>query len=219
MMGFERFAVARWLSLAAVLTGLGACGPPRLGVPLAQLRPEPLTTVRPGDVIEIEFWQQAELSGERIVDDNGRIHLPLVRDVEVGGLSAEEIRERLTQRYGQYYADPLIVVNVRLGVSITGAVQAPGRYTVDPALNMLDLLGLAGGLQYEANRDRIELNRDGHRYQINLDDALLATQPETLRLQSGDWIYVPRRFWTLQRTATYATITVLLLTIANFFVN
>ncbi len=142
-----------------------------------------------------------------------------MRDVEVGGLSAEEIRERLTQRYGQYYADPLIVVNVRLGVSITGAVQAPGRYTVDPALNVLDLLGLAGGLQYEANRDRIELNRDGHRYQINLDDALLATQPETLRLQSGDWIYVPRRFWTLQRTATYATITVLLLTIANFFVN
>jgi protein involved in polysaccharide export with SLBB domain len=218
MTRLKGIALARWLALAALLPGLGACGP-RLGVPLAQLEPQPLTTVRPGDVIEIEFWQQVELSGERIVDDDGRIHLPLVRSVEVAGLSAEEIRERLTERYRQYYSDPLIVVNVRLGVSITGAVRAPGRYTVDPALNVLDLLGLAGGLEYEANRTRIELNRGARRYEIDLDDALLATEPEKLRLQSGDWIYVPRRFWTLQRTATYATIAAISLAIANILIR
>jgi protein involved in polysaccharide export with SLBB domain len=218
MTRLKGIALARWLALAALLPGLGACGP-RLGVPLAQLEPQPLTTVRPGDVIEIEFWQQVELSGERIVDDDGRIHLPLVRSVEVAGLSGEEIRERLTERYRQYYSDPLIVVNVRLGVSITGAVRSPGRYTVDPALNVLDLLGLAGGLEYEANRTRIELNRDAQRYEIDLDDALLAVEPEKLRLQSGDWIYVPRRFWTLQRTATYATIAAISLAIANIFIN
>jgi len=215
MTRLKGIALARWLALAALLPGLGACGP-RLGVPLAQLEPQPLTTVRAGDVIEIEFWQQVELSGERIVDDDGRIPLPLVRSVEVAGLSAEEIRERLTERYRQYYSDPLIVVNVRLGVSITGAVRAPGRYTVDPALNVLDLLGLAGGLEYEANRTRIELNRGARRYEIDLDDALLATEPEKLRLQSGDWIYVPRRFWTLQRTATYASIAAISLAIASF---
>jgi len=216
MKGLKGIAVARWLTLAALLPGLGACGAGRLGVPLAQLEPQPLTTVRPGDVIEIEFWQQLELSGERIVDDDGRIHLPLVRSVQVAGLSAEEIRERLTERYRQYYSDPLIVVNVRLGISITGAVRSPGRYTVDPALNVLDLLGLAGGLEYEANRTRIELNRGARRYEIDLDDALLATEPEKLRLQSGDWIYVPRRFWTLQRTATYASIAAISLAIASF---
>ena len=57
-----------------------------------------------------------------------------------------------------------------------------------------------------AKRDAIELNRAGTRYIIDLDDALLYTEAERLRLQSGDWIYVPRRFWTLQRTLTYATI-------------
>ncbi|KPK78427.1 MAG: hypothetical protein AMS25_15490 [Gemmatimonas sp. SM23_52] len=186
MKGLKGIAVARWLTLAALLPGLGACGAGRLGVPLAQLEPQPLTTVRPGDVIEIEFWQQLELSGERIVDDDGRIHLPLVRSVQVAGLSAEEIRERLTERYRQYYSDPLIVVNVRLGISIT------------------------------ANRTRIELNRGARRYEIDLDDALLATEPEKLRLQSGDWIYVPRRFWTLQRTATYASIAAISLAIASF---
>jgi len=201
----------------ALLAAACASGP--AAAPLAQLQPEPITTVRPGDMVLIEFWGQAEVSGERIVDDNGDIHLPLLRAVRVAGLSAEQIRERLTELYRQYYTDPLVVVNVRLGVSITGEVRAPQRYTVDPALNLLDLFGLAGGLTYEAKRNAIELNRGNTRYIIDLDDALLYTEAEKLRLQSGDWIYVPRRFWTLQRTLTYATIGVLLISVANFFVN
>ncbi len=186
-------------------------------MPVSELQPAPVTVIRPGDVVHIEFWQQVELSGDRIVDDDGNIQLPLLRSVEVGDLSAEEIRVKLTEAYRQYYSDPLIVVNVRLGVSVTGAVNAPGRYTVDPAFNILDLFGEARGLDDEANTEEIQLNRDGQRYIINLDDALLHIEPAKLRLQSGDWIYVPRRFWTLRRVGTYATITVLLLTIVAFF--
>jgi polysaccharide export outer membrane protein len=198
---------------------LAACSSGPAGAPIAELQPEPITTIRPGDIVVVEFWGQPEVSGERIVDDNGNIHLPLLRAVQVAGLSAEQIRERLTEAYGQYYSDPLIVVNVRLGVSVTGEVISPRRYTVDPALNVLDLFGLAGGLTYEAKRDAIELNRGGARYILDLDDALLYTQSEKLRLQSGDWIYVPRRFWTLQRTLAYATIGVLTITVIAFFQN
>lgn len=196
-----------------------ACSSGPAGAPLAQLVPETLTTIRSGDVVILELWGQPEVSGERIVDDNGYIHLPLLRAVQVAGMSAEQIRERLTELYGQYYSDPLIVVNVRLGVSVTGEVRGPQRYTVDPALNVLDLFGLAGGLTFEAKKDAIELNRGGTRYIIDLDDALLYTEAEKLRLQSGDWIYVPRRFWTLQRTLAYATIGVLMLTAISFFVD
>jgi protein involved in polysaccharide export with SLBB domain len=216
-MGHFSLRAARRAALVAVPLALAACGQPPLGVPLTELQPEPITTVRPGDVIDIEFWQQADLSGERIVDDEGQIQLPLLRDVPVAGLSAEEIRERLTELYRQYYSDPLIVVNVRLGVSITGAVMGPGRYTVDPALNVLDLIGLAGGLHEEANQEQIELNRGNQRYEIDLDDALLHAQPERLRLQSGDWLYVTRRFWTLRRTGTYLVMAVFVLQIISFF--
>ncbi len=207
------------LPVALATLVLAGCGGSRAGVPLEQLQSGAVTIVRAGDVIEIEFWGQPELSGERIVDDDGRIHLPLLRGVEVSGLSAEQIRERLTGLYREYYTDPLIVVNVRLGVSVTGSVRTPGRYTVDPALNLLDLLGEAGGLSNDADRDEIELNRGGQRYIVDLDAALLGTEPEKLRLQSGDWIYVPRRFWTLQRTATYATITVLALQVIDLLVD
>jgi protein involved in polysaccharide export with SLBB domain len=211
-------SLCRRTVLLALMPAAAACAGPA-GAPLAELQPEPITTIRSGDIVVIEFWGQPEVSGERIVDDNGDVHLPLLRTVHVAAMSAEQIRERLTELYGHYYSDPLIVVNVRLGVSVTGEVQAPRRYTVDPALNVLDLFGLAGGLTYEAKKDAIELNRAGTRYIIDLDDALLYTDGEKLRLQSGDWIYVPRRFWTLQRTFTFATIAVLGLTIANFFID
>ncbi|UCC73863.1 MAG: polysaccharide export protein [Gemmatimonadota bacterium] len=217
MMGSRRFCTTRLAALLAAPLLLNACSAGPAAAPLSELQPAPITTVRPGDVIVIEFWGQPELSGERIVDDNGLIHLPLLREVSVAQLSAEQIRERLTSLYGQYYTDPLIVVNVRLGVSVTGEVRGPQRYTVDPAFNVLDLLGVAGGLTYEAKRDAIELNRGGQRYIVDLDDALLAGEPERLRLQSGDWIYVPRRFWTLQRTMAYATIALTALAIASFF--
>jgi protein involved in polysaccharide export with SLBB domain len=216
-MGTVSSSLARHASLVAVPLLLAACSSGPAGAPLSELQPVPITTIRPGDIVAIEFWGQPELSGERIVDDHGLIHLPLLRAVEVAGLSAEQIRERLTELYGQYYEDPLIVVNVRLGVSVTGEVQMPRRYTVDPAFNVLDLLGVAGGLTFEAKRDQIQLNRESQRYIIDMDDALLYTQADKLRLQSGDWIYVPRRFWTLQRTLAYATIGVLVLSAISFF--
>jgi protein involved in polysaccharide export with SLBB domain len=219
MTGFCLSSLCRRTAIVALALALAACSSGPAGAPLAQLVPETITTIRPGDVVVVDLWGQPEVSGERIVDDDGYIHLPLLRAVQVAGMSAEQIRELLTDLYRRYYADPLIVVNVRLGVSITGEVRAPQRYTVDPALNLLDLFGLAGGLTYEAKKDAIELNRGGTRYIVDLDDALLYTEAEKLRLQSGDWIYVPRRFWTLQRTFTYATIAALTLTIANFFID
>ena len=209
--------LVRSLALSSAVVVVGACGGTTVGVPVSELQPVPISRVQPGDVVYIEFWQQEELSGERIVDRSGYIHLPLLRSVQVGGLDADQIREKLTTLYQKYYAEPLVVVNVLLGVSVTGEVRQPGRYTVDPAFNVLDLLGQAGGLLFEAKRDKIELNRGGQRYIVNLDEAQLSDNPDKLRLQSGDWIYVPRRFMTLQRTLTYATVAVLTLTIASFF--
>jgi polysaccharide export outer membrane protein len=217
MMGSWVSSLARHTTPIALMLVAATCSSGPAAAPLAELQPATITTIRSGDIVVVEFWGQPELSGQRIVDDNGYIHLPLLRAVQVAGMSAEQIRERLTELYGQYYTDPLIVVNVRLGVSVTGEVRAPLRYTVDPALNVLDLFGVAGGLTFEAKKDAIELTRGGTRYIIDLDDALLYTEAEKLRLQSGDWIYVPRRFWTLQRTMTYATIGVLTLTIITFF--
>jgi len=172
-----------------------------------------MSVVRPGDLVHIEFWGEEALTGDRIVDRSGNVYLPLVRAVYVEGLDAYQIQDKLVEFYSQYYAEPLIVVQVRLGVNLTGEVRMPSRYTVDPAFNVLDVIGQAGGLTYDAKREEIEFNRDGVRYILNLSEAKLLTDPDILRLQSGDWNYVPREFWTLQRTATYLSVAAITLSI------
>ncbi len=220
MMG--RVSVFRTPAITALALALGACSTatsPYAPAPIGELKPPNPATVRPGDVVVINFWQQPDISGERIVDDNGKIQLPLLFDVQVAGLSAEQIREQLTELYGQYFTDPLIVVNVKLGVIVTGAVDRPGRFLVDPGFNIFDALGLAGGENVEAKRSGVILYRDGKAFEISLNEAALATDPAKLRVQSGDWIYVPTRFFSLQRATVYLTIVVLGVSIANFFVR
>jgi protein involved in polysaccharide export with SLBB domain len=199
--------LARWAVLFSTALALAACGGGPKGLPISELEPVPTSVVRPGDIVQVEFWQQEALTGDRVVDRSGNIHLPLIGSVYVEGLDAYQIQGQLTSFYSQYYSDPLIVVTVRLGVNVTGEVRQPARYAVDPAFNVLDVLGLAGGLTYDAKEEEIQFNRGGQRYIIDLNEAQLADNPELLLLQSGDWIYVPRSFWTLQRTATYISLT------------
>ena len=211
--------LARRAALLSTVLALAACGGGPKGLPISELEPIPTSVVKPGDIVHLEFWQQEALTGERIVDRSGNIHLPLIGSVYVAGLDAYQIQDQLTAFYSQYYADPLIVVSVRLGVNVTGEVRQPARYAVDPAFNVLDVLGLAGGLTYDAKQEEIQFNRGGQRYFINLNEAQLADDPDLLLLQSGDWIYVPRSFWTLQRTATYISLTSLTLSIIAIVVS
>ncbi len=212
--------LAKCAALFSTALALAACGggAPR-GLPITELEPVPTSVVKPGDIVQVEFWQQEALTGDRVVDRSGNIHLPLIGAVYVEGHDAYQIQDQLTSFYNQYYADPLIVVTVRLGVNVTGEVRQPARYAVDPAFNILDALGLAGGLTYDAKEEEIEFNRGGQRYILNLNEAQLTENPELLLLQSGDWIYVPRSFWTLQRTAIYLSMTSVTLSIIAIIVS
>lgn len=212
-MGFHGRRLVGSLALCSAVFASAACGGGPKGPPISEMRPAPTSIVRPGDIVHVEFWGEELLSGDRIVDRSGNIHLPLVRSVFVEGLDAYQIQDKLTDFYSQYYSEPLMIVEVRLGVNVTGEVRMPSRYTVDPSFNLLDVLGAAGGLTYDAKREEIEFNRNGVRYIVNLNQAQLLTDPDILRLQSGDWIYVPRSFWTLARTATYLSVVAITLSI------
>ena len=222
MTGMGKPSWTRIALAGALVAALGACSSataPFDPVPLAQLEPPAPTTVRPGDVVVVRFWGQEDISGELIVDDDGNIQLPLLKDVRVEGLSAEEIRARLTEAYGEFYADPLLIVNVKLGVNVSGAVSGPGRFLVDPGFNIFDVLGMAGGERSEAKRSGVILYREGTAYEIHLNKAALATEPEKLRVQSGDWIYVPSRFWTLQRVSVLLSVAVLGITLTDLIIS
>jgi len=163
--------------------------------------------VRPGDQVVIEFYTAAgkqlpEVAGERIVDQSGEVFLPYVGPVSVEGMTAGEIRNTLLTRFGNYYEAPVIDVQVRFRVNVTGAVRTPGNYLVDPTTTIVDVVSKAGGLGTSVSSgiaggapdaERVHLFRNG-RTSI-LDLRAEEANPELLgmHVSSGDWIWVPAK--------------------------
>jgi protein involved in polysaccharide export with SLBB domain len=77
---------------------------------------------------------------------------------------------------------------------VIGEVVRPGLYSVDPTLNVFDLLAVAGGPTSMAKQDRIQLVRGGEQIRVSLDPAAVARATlRELGVRSGDQLLVPRK--------------------------
>jgi protein involved in polysaccharide export with SLBB domain len=159
----------------------------------------PPVRLRPGDAVRLEVRDEPALSGEILVDEGGRVLLPLVGLVSVAGRDFAEVRRDVAAAYARELAHREVRVTPLLRIAVLGEVRSPGLYPVDPTYTLADVIAKAGGLGPEANRSRIELVRGG---------AVVATVGErdaaalAQALRSGDQVVVARRSWASANTAT-----------------
>src|SRR5689334_3138751 len=64
--------------------------PPAASIP--SVEPPGDYVIGPEDVLGIVFWRDRDLSADVIVRPDGRISLPLLNDVDVAGLTPEQVR-------------------------------------------------------------------------------------------------------------------------------
>lgn len=112
--------------------------------------------VGPGDVLEIEVYDDPELSGLVTVQHGGEISFPLLGDVSVNGLTAREVRETLTRLLAKdYLVDPQVAVRVKehrsQWITLVGEVVRPGKYFLQGSKTLLELLTEAGGFTSQAS--------------------------------------------------------------------
>jgi polysaccharide export outer membrane protein len=119
--------------------------------------------IGPGDLIEVSVFEW-ELRGETRtasfrVAESGIISLPVVGNIEVGGLTVAQVREHIEKelKSGGYIKAPRVTVNVvefrSKKVAVVGAVNDPGVYVLhENATSLLDVLSLAGGVGDEAGQ-------------------------------------------------------------------
>ncbi|WP_234406256.1 polysaccharide export protein EpsE [Methylobacillus glycogenes] len=155
-----------------------------------------------GDVLKISVFEQPDLSLEVRVSESGSITYPLIGEVRVGGgtVAAAEQRIATMLEKGGFLKSAhvnIIVAQLQsLQVSILGQVNRPGRYPIDSAKTLADVLALAGGVSPEGG-DLITLvhNVDGKavRDQIDLADMMRTGDlSKNIRVAGGDIIYVER---------------------------
>ncbi len=119
--------------------------------------------IGPGDVLAVVFWRQTDMSAEVVVRPDGRISIPLLNDVEVNGLTPEQLRQKLTTDALKFVQDPNVTVVVKQinsrRVFITGQVAKPGPYPLTSSMNVLQLISMAGGLLEYADEEKILIMR------------------------------------------------------------
>ena len=64
----------------------------------------------PGDGLQIELLDLPELSGSFSIGPDGTLYLPRLRALYVEGLTIEELRAFLTQKFSTYVRDPQVYV-------------------------------------------------------------------------------------------------------------
>ena len=106
--------------------------------------------VGPGDVIEVSVDGRPDLSRMPTVQTTGSVWLPRAGDVEVRGLTTEEIAARVAPRLADAdIAAPRVAVRVAeynsQFVWVVGAVNRPGRKPLRSGTRLVDALLDAGG--------------------------------------------------------------------------
>jgi polysaccharide export outer membrane protein len=104
----------------------------------------------PEDVIKIEVFNVSELSKTVRVANDGMISLPLIGRVQAAGLTTEQLRKELEDKWGEnYLQDPQVTVFVNAfkakPVSVIGAVEKPGLYPLTGRRTLIEMLSMAGG--------------------------------------------------------------------------
>ncbi len=158
-----------------------------------------------GDNLAISVWRNPDLGANVPVRPDGKISVPLVGDVLVGGKTPTEVSKTLTKSLATYIRDPFVTVIVtgmgsdeyRSRVRVTGAVGSPLSVPFRQGMTVMDLVLQAGGPTEFANAARTSLyRRSGDRIDIRLDRILRRGDMATnFQLRPGDTITVPERLF------------------------
>lgn len=129
------------------------------------------------------------------IDDAGFITLPLVGDIKVAGLSINEAKDAIAEKYKKYIANPVVVVKkLSFKISVLGEVTKPAIYYVsNEAITLLEALSTAGDLTKYGSRTDIKvirtINGKQQEFVIDLTDQK-ALYSQLFFLMQDDVIYV-----------------------------
>lgn len=121
--------------------------------------------VAPEDVLKITVFDEPDLSIEEArVGSDGVVAIPLIGEVQVTGLTTEQIARRVEGALADgYLKKPRVSVSIfeYRQFYVHGAVEKPGGYSYQDGLTVQRAIVLAGGFNERASETKITLAREG----------------------------------------------------------
>lgn len=148
------------------------------------------------DVLSISVWDNKELDQVVFVRPDGKISLPLVGEVQAGGLTVAELVGVLTERYSHTVKSAQVVVGVReirsRPVFFVGGVAKAGPIQLTRDLTLLQAISVAGGPAVGADIESAFILRGEKIVPVDLLQLMQHRALQyNLTLEPGDTIVVP----------------------------
>ncbi|MGH8744168.1 MAG: polysaccharide export protein EpsE [Burkholderiales bacterium] len=172
-----------------------------------------------GDTIRITVFQNADLTVETRVTENGTITFPLIGVIKIGGMTigaAEQTIAKALQGGGfikQAQVNILLLQNRGNQVSVLGQVGRPGRFPLETFNTRIsEMVAIAGGINAMGSDVAILTGtREGkpYRKEIDIVGMFLNNKLENdIVVAGGDVIYVHRQpmyyiYGEVQRPGSY----------------
>ena len=157
--------------------------------------------LNPGDVLQIDVWNEDSLSREALVLPDGYISFPLAGNIKVGGHTSADAADELAKALGKYLKDaPQVTIAIKQlsgnKVYVLGKVNRPGEYPINRPTDVMQALAMAGGLNSFAAENDINIlrrNENGKQVAIPFEYGEVKDGDDlktNILLQSGDVVVV-----------------------------
>jgi polysaccharide export outer membrane protein len=151
------------------------------------------------DVLEVVIWRNEKLSRQVTVRPDGKISLPLIRDLQAEGLTVPQLKDQITRRLSEYLEQPKVTVIVSqinsYKVSVLGRVVNPGEYPITGKTKLVEAIAKAGGFTEWANKRKITVithqGRNEKKITVNYKKIISGKDPsQNIKIKRGDIIIV-----------------------------
>lgn len=195
---FRIRAGLQWLALVTLAAAALAWAP-------VQAQTPPLTSdekyvIKPGDTLSVSVWKEEDLQLEVLIRPDGGFSFPLAGDVLAAGRTVNEIAAVLSERLERYIPDTVVTVAVTAingnKIYVIGQVNNPGAFVMNPRIDVMQALSMAGGATaFAALNDIIILRRTAQgqsalRFRYG-DVERGRNLEQNIMLESGDVVVVP----------------------------
>lgn len=160
------------------------------------------------DVVKVSVWRNPELSITVPVRPDGKISVPLIGDIQAGGLTPRQVAASVQKKLSHYVRDPRVAVILTQlrsheflsRIRVTGAVKTPTSIPYRQGMTVLDVVLAAGGVTEFAAPNRAKIYRKSggstRSIRVRLGDILNKGKLSTnYNIEPGDVITVPERLF------------------------
>ncbi len=187
-----RSSISRWASgaLLALAAGTAFASPP-----------DPPYTVQPGDTLMVSVWKEPELVRPILVEPDGTFSFPLCGEINAHDKTVGQLEQEITQHLARFITDPVVTVSLQKiagnRVYVIGQVTKPGAFVVNPRVDVMQAISMAGGTTPFASLGNIKIIRrtdsgEQEALPFNYNDVIHGNDlSQNITLQAGDVVVVP----------------------------